>query len=451
MSSLFAALGVSVAGLSAQSASLGNISDNLSNAQTTGFKTIGTAFESLVTASSATDNSPGGVRAAPQYQNDVQGNIASSATATNMAISGQGFFPVIAAVQTSTGGTTFTSNYYTRQGDFTLNKDGYMVNGSGYYLQGYQLAVDGTPQSALSEIQVSSLLDNPVATSTVTYAANLPASVTSGQYTSTPSTLQVYDALGSTHDMSLTWSKTNTNVWQATVSTANGGGTTSNYKAVFNVTFNSSAPTGTIASMTGVSSGFYDSTTGALVTDLGAPATSTSTAGKSADVTLSGLSFPGAGTQSIDLNLGTYGAATGVTQYANSASSVSVSSFQQNGLPVGSFSNIGISSSGIVSINYSNGSTRQIYQVPIALFNSPDNLQRVTGGAYQATLASGTPNIHSAGTSGAGTIASSSLEASNVDIATEFTNMIQAQQVYSANAKTVTTINQMLTTIIQAA
>ena len=137
MSSLFAALGVSVSGLSAQSAALGNISDDLSNAQTTGFKTIGTQFESLVTASSATDNSPGGVRASPQYQNDVQGNIASSSTTTNLAVSGQGFFPVIAAVQTTTGGTSFTNNYFTRQGDFTLNKDGYMVNSSGYYLLGY--------------------------------------------------------------------------------------------------------------------------------------------------------------------------------------------------------------------------------------------------------------------------------------------------------------------------
>ena len=454
MSSLFAALGVSVSGLSAQSAALGNISDDLSNAQTTGFKTIGTQFESLVTASSATDNSPGGVRASPQYQNDVQGNIASSSTTTNLAVSGQGFFPVIAAVQTTTGGTSFTNNYFTRQGDFTLNKDGYMVNSSGYYLLGYPVATDGTVNtSSTSEIQVSSLLDNPVATSTVTYAANLPASATAGAYTSTPSTLQVYDALGSTHQVSLTWAKTATNTWQATVVAANGGGLTDDYKAVFNV----SAPTGTIASVTGVSAGYYNSSTGVLdgsAATLSAPASSTATAGSAATITLGNLLFPGATSvsapQSIGLNLGTYDAANGVTQYANSSSTVAVSSFQQNGLGSGSFSNIGINSSGIVSINYSNGSTRQIYQIPIAQFNSPDNLQRVSGGAYQATLAAGTANLATAGTNGAGTIASSSLESSNVDIATEFTSMIQAQQVYSANAKTVTTLNQMLTTIIQA-
>jgi len=84
------------------------------------------------------------------------------------------------------------------------------------------------------------------------------------------------------------------------------------------------------------------------------------------------------------------------------------------------------------------------------LFNSPDNLQRVSGGVYSATLASGSANLHLAGTNGSGTISSSSLEASDVDIADEFTTMIQSQQVYSANAKVVTTVDNMLNTIIQA-
>ena len=431
MSSLFAALGVSVAGLDAQSQAIGNISDDLSNAQTTGFKSIGTEFEDLVTASSATDNSPGGVRASPLYQNDVQGTIQSTSTTTNLAISGQGFFPVISAVQTTSGGTQFTNNYYTRQGDFTLNQKGYMVNSSGYYLLGYPIAPDGTVNaSSTTEVQISSLLDNPVATSTVTYTANLPAGASTG-YTSTASTIQVYDALGNTHQMSLTWTKTSTNNWQVSVDVAQGVSATSDYTATIPVTFNSSSNVGTIQTVSAGTGYTVDPTS----TDAGASFS---------------LSFPGAGTQTVDLNLGAYNTASGTTQFANSTSTVGVSSFQQNGLGEGSFSSIGINNSGTVSINYSNGSTRQIYQIPIAQFNSPDNLQRITGGAYQATLASGTPNLSSAGTNGAGTISSGSLESSNVDIATEFTQMIQSQQIYSANAKTVTTVNQMLNTIIQA-
>jgi flagellar hook protein FlgE len=231
--------------------------------------------------------------------------------------------------------------------------------------------------------------------------------------------------------MSLTWVSVGTNQWDVKVDVQDGVSATSDYVTTIPVNFNSSSNSGTINNLgTG--------------TNYTVDASSTS-----AGVTFN-LTFPGAASQAVDLNLGAYNSATGTTQFANSTSTVSVSSFQQNGLGEGSFSSIGIDSSGIVSINYSNGSVRQIYQVPIALFNSPDNLQRISGGAYQATLASGTANLSLAGTNGAGTIASSSLEGSTVDIATEFTDLIQAQQIYSANAKTVTTINSMLTTLEQA-
>jgi flagellar hook protein FlgE len=431
MSSLFAALGVAVSGLNAQSQSIGNISDNLSNSNTTGFKSIGTEFEDLVTASSATDNSPGGVRATPLYQNDVQGNIASTSTETNLAISGQGFFPVETAAQSATGATVFTgNNYYTRQGDFTLDKSGYLVNGSGFYLLGYAINSAGVANTAsTTPIQISALLDNPVPTSTATYVANLPANA-SNTYTSSASTAQIFDALGNQHAMSLTWSKTNTNAWSVSIDVKDGLGAGVDYTATVPVTFNNTTNIGTISGI-GLGAGYTPGT------------------GTEATVNFN-LAFAGAGSQPVSLDLGAFNSASGVTQFANSSSTVSVTSFSQNGLPQGSFSNVGINSSGIISINYSNGSARQIYQVPLVLFNSPDNLQRISGGAYQATLASGPPNLDLAGTNGAGTITSSSLESSNVDIASQFTTMIQSQQIYSANAKTVTTINNMLNTIIQA-
>ncbi len=355
----------------------------------------------------------------------------STSTSTDLAISGQGFFPVQAAVTTTTGATQFTNDYFTRQGDFTQNNSGYLVNSSGYYLLGYPVAANGVVNTTSTEpVQVSALLDNPVPTSSVTLSANLPASATAGAFTSTASTIEVYDALGSTHQMSLTWTKTSTNNWTVTVDVTDGLGT-SDYTATVPVTFNSTTDSGTIET---ISAG-----TGYTVDPTSADA------GVSFDLT-----FPGASPQTIDLNLGTYDAASGVTQFSGSNAAVAVSSLQQDGLGAGSFGSLSINNSGIVAINYSNGSTRQIYQIPLAQFNSPDNLQRITGGAYQATLASGTPNLSPAGTNGAGTISSSSLEASTVDIATEFTNMIEAQQIYSANAKTVTTVDNMLNTIIQA-
>ena len=150
----------------------------------------------------------------------------------------------------------------------------------------------------------------------------------------------------------------------------------------------------------------------------------------------------------MTLNFGDYNSSTGLTQF--SGTNVTVSSFSQDGLPQGSFNSLSIDSSGNVAINYSNGSTRVIAQVPIVQFYAQDQLQRVTGNAYQATLASGTARYNAPGTNGGGAISSGSLESSNVDIATQFTDMIQAQQIYSANAKTITTVNNMLNTIINA-
>ena len=440
MSSLFSALTVAVGGLTAQSEAIGNISDDLSNSQTTGFKSIGTDFEALVTSSSAAVNNPGGVRATPLYQNDVQGNITSSSTTTNLAISGSGFFPVETTTQNVDGSTAFTGDtYYTRQGDFTLDKNGYLVNGSGYYLLGYSVAADGDiDTSTTNPIQVSALLNDPVATTSATYDANLPASA-ANTFISSPSSAQVFDALGNTHDMTFTWSKTGTNAWSLAVDvqagkgsvTTSSGTTDVDYTATIPFVFNSSSNSGTIHAIT--------SGSGYTVVD------NSHAAVDQAQVSI-GLDFPGAAAQTMTLNFGNYNDSTGLTQFAGT--DVSVTDFTQNGLPSGSFSNLAIDSSGIVSINYNNGSTRQIAQIPIVQFYAQDQLQRVTGGAYEATLASGAARISPAGTNGAGTISESSLEASNVDIASEFTDMIQAQQVYSANAKAISTIDTMLTTII---
>jgi flagellar hook protein FlgE len=150
----------------------------------------------------------------------------------------------------------------------------------------------------------------------------------------------------------------------------------------------------------------------------------------------------------MTLNFGDYNSSTGLTQF--SGTDVSVTSFSQNGLSQGSFNNLSIDKSGNVAINYSNGSTRVIAQIPVVQFYAQDQLQRVTGNAYESTITSGSPRYSTAGTNGAGTLTGSSLESSNVDIATQFTEMIQAQQIYSANSKIITTVNNMLNTIINA-
>ena len=250
MGSLFSALTTAVSGLDAQASAIGNVSDNLANAQTTGYKAVQTNFEELVNASNATTNNPGGVTAQPEYQNDVQGSITSSNVVTNLAISGEGYFATQTASSTAGGSTLFNSEvFYTRAGDFTLDQNGYLVNGGGYYLDAWPVTNGVANSSIVQPVQVSALLNDPVPTSTISFQGNLPSNASVG-YTADPSTVQIYDALGNSHDVTYTWSKTGTNTWDLTVNDADATGGGSPYSTVIPFSFNGSAP-GTISSIGG--------------------------------------------------------------------------------------------------------------------------------------------------------------------------------------------------------
>jgi flagellar hook protein FlgE len=135
--SLFGAMTTAISGLNAQSRSLGHISDNLANSQTTGFKRIDSNFTDLVTQSSTSSHSPGSVIARPDFTNTVQGTVEQSENPLGLAIGGQGFFSVAQSRGSAGGLPLFDERqFYTRSGDFRMDRDGYLVNGSNYYLQG---------------------------------------------------------------------------------------------------------------------------------------------------------------------------------------------------------------------------------------------------------------------------------------------------------------------------
>ena len=447
--SLFSALTVAVGGLNAQSNSISNISDNIANASTVGFKRIDTRFQSLVTQSTASVNDPGGVRATPAYQNNIQGNLVQSQSPLDLAISGNGFFNVKQPIAQSNGSVEFTGQaLYTRRGDFKLDKDGYMINGAGYVLEAHPVdpVTNIVDTSQVNPIQVSAAQDNPVATTLVRYSANLPASALTTD-TFSPSDIQIYDALGSKHTTTFSWTKLATNSWRLTVTPASGlataGFTDSAGVAVaggasvasqsLDFTFQSTAPAGTVATIA-------NSLLGNFFT-IGAP----TTAGSPATVTFP-VTYAGAGSQTVTLNFGSYQTASGVTQF--DATNLSVSSIEQNGVGQGAFRDLSIDNNGFLSLNYDNGRSRTLYQIPLTTFNSPNNLERKDGGVFGSTTQSGTAKTYLPNQNGAGKIVSGSLEGSNVDIADEFTKMIQAQRVYSANAKTITTSDSMLQEVI---
>jgi flagellar hook protein FlgE len=157
-------------------------------------------------------------------------------------------------------------------------------------------------------------------------------------------------------------------------------------------------------------------------------------------VTLQNLTVNGDTLGNVQLQLGT----NGLTQFANTSGTPQVSELQQNGFAAGQLQSISVDDQNRVVGTFSNGQTIPLAQITLASFNGQDSLQALNGGAYAATPESG-PAIYGA----PGTIVGSSLEASNVDIATQFSQLIVTQQAYSANARVMSTADQMIQSLLQ--
>lgn len=427
--SLFGAMNTAISGLNAQSVAFGNISDNVANSQTIGFKRIDTSFINFLTSSTATANSPGSVQARPDYRNSVQGTIAQSQNPLAMGIVGQGFFAVSRAE--AVGGDTVTfspQRFFSRAGDFQMDRDGYLVNSAGDYLNGWTVdpATTVVDRSAVAPIQVTQTVYNPLPTSTVTLSANLPATPTTGAPVSAQ--INVYDALGNDHVVTLDWTRTAANDWTVAVNVPNdvNNPARGDARVAFGPTASGNpVPQGTV--------GLINNATGSVTAGAYAPDT---------PATLNFTADFGSGVQTISLNLGTFGQSAGVTQY--SGTDFTLRGISQNGVPPGSFSGVAMTQAGDVQVNYDNGQSRTIARVPVVTFNDPNSLQKQDGQAFTSTLASGDPLTQDARTNGAGGIVTSSVENSNVDIASEFTKLIVAQRAYSANTKMVTTADELL-------
>jgi flagellar hook protein FlgE len=222
--SILGAMFTAVSGLNAQSRSLGNISDNIANSQTVGYKKVDTRFSDIITISNKSLNLPGGVVASPYYANALQGNINQTQSSTNLAVSGQGFFVVSRPTDQTGTQTTFSAlPYYTRAGDFEVNRDGYVVNGGGYYLNGWSVdQTTGIPDTgSLAPIQITQLTTPPNPTSQIEVVGNLPAtSVVNPDPALAPTNVKIYDALGNPHTVSLGWVKRADNIWNLDITAA---------------------------------------------------------------------------------------------------------------------------------------------------------------------------------------------------------------------------------------
>ncbi len=221
--SIFGSMTTAVLGLNAQSKALGHISDNIANSSTIGYKRVDSAFETMVLQSSQRLHEPGGVTAQPVFMNNIQGSLTQVQSPTNIAIQGQGFFSVTKVatqgsstlVQTQTGTVSSSAAFYTRAGDFELDKSRYLVNSAGYALNGWLVdPVTGVlHKDQVAPIQVNSLIDKPVATSTIDLSANLPATPKPGEKVP-DSSIQIFDSQGNPRTVNFKWRQQADSSWR---------------------------------------------------------------------------------------------------------------------------------------------------------------------------------------------------------------------------------------------
>jgi len=448
--SLNGAMQTGVAALSAYSNALSVASANISNTNTVGYKAATADFSTLLaSASTSSDSASASVVSSSGQNVSNQGLLQTSTSSTDLAISGDGFFVV-----TPTAADT-TSREYTRAGSFSTDSSGFLKNSAGLYLLGWKLDSDGavpSDRNDMTTINTNSLTGKAQATDKMSVQINLQASTdkwskttyavgdmsldsTDANYKTdyvTPDfqrTINVYDSLGGSQPLQFSFVKTDTNTWQYEVS----------YKGTDPTNIDNGNGTKLIASGT-CAFGLDGTLTSVTATD-----------GTTADsdgvmkVAIPWSSTSGLAAQTVKLSFGKLGSSTGVTQFDSSSS---MSSSTVNGALFGSLSGISVATDGIVTAQFSNGLTQQVYKIPLANFANPDGLSQLSGNAYTQSTASGSPTISEADAGSAGTIEAKNLEESTVDLATEFTNLITTQRAYSAASKIVTTASTMLDDLI---
>lgn len=498
------AMNTAVSALKAQSQALSVISNNLANTSTTGYKSVTTSFSSLVTqAYSGTSYSGAGVTSASRQNVANQGTISATTNTTDMAIDGNGMFVV------SDGGTD--TLYYTRNGEFDQDDEGYLTSGN-YYLLGWEEGVDHTV-SNLTKIDVTKNVSSVSATTEADITANLGPTTSTNQVTSTAlattavsdltslgvdvgDTISITTSDGSTVSYTMTDTDSDGVMSLAEVATSLTG-----TNITGSVETDSSgkqylllSPTSSGATVSAVTDGTGTSASGlALAADTTNVETSTmevyDSLGTLHTVTLSwaktdtnqwSVSFASedgtTSTTSVTLNFNTDGTLDSTSpaspqlnfSWGNGSAASTIpldfsdvtqtygdtgvdsASATTDGHSYGKLNSISINEDGVVTANYDNGEAVAIYTIAIGTFPNVDGLTALSNGVYQESGDSGNRVIGTAGENGAGVISASSLESSTVDTADEFTKMIVAQQAYSAASQVITTAKDMYDTLISA-
>jgi flagellar hook protein FlgE len=450
-----------VSGLVSNSSALAAISDNIANVNTVGYKRSQSDFMSLVNSQGRNATySAGGVTAVTRQFVLQQGLPQRTSSSTDLAISGQGFFVV---TEKPEGLDATDARSFTRAGSFQKDELGYLRNDAGLYLQGWpvddsgDINTDPSDLSRLRAINVATVGGTAEPTTRVAISANLQSSQ------ALSAALATYDP--ATNSMAMYDPATSAGVkpdfaMQVPISDSKGGKRTVEIDFLKSATPNQwyaeirAVPASDVVDGTGLSNGQIATGIVAFTPDGRLDTTNTTLFANPADPQISfgasSAAAPGAGAVNWDASLGISAqtvsfdldaAAGGLTQF-DSASVVQA--VTTNGTTFGNLTNISIDEQGFVTAVFDNGITRKIAQVAIATFPNADGLKAINGNAYRVSQQSGTYSLKAPGTGGAGFLSPSTLEASTVDLSSEFTGLIVTQRAYSASSKIITTADQML-------
>lgn len=404
MSTTFGLFNTSIMGMSAQADALANISENIANSGTVGYKRATTHFLTVLSGFQGSNQFGGGVSTRSRYDVTGQGALMHTGSSTDLAIQGNGFFVV-----SDRSGATFL----TRAGSFVPDAEGRLVNAAGYYLMGFPA---GAGTGALSNMEVvrirnDRLYANPTTAGTLSVnlpssaeiipAANLPSTNTAGARFSAKTSLTVYDNLGKPVVLDVYYAKTAANTWEMTV--YDSAGATSGG-------FPYSSPPIATQTLT------FDSANGSILTG-----------GELA------FTLPGGSPIRLDMS--------NTTQLG---APFAVNRATVNGNAAGAIRDVQISSDGTLSYQLDNGQMAPAYRIGLANVPAPTALANYTGNVYAATGESGQIAVGAPGSGGLGLVASATLEASTVDLATELSTMIIAQRAYTANTQSFQVASEIL-------
>ena len=397
---------IPLSGLDATQQALNIISNNLANLNTVGYKGQTVSFRDLFyqTVGDSGSGSPielgAGTAIDSVTTRFLGGSLDTTGVATDAAIVGDGFF----VVQAPNGETQFT-----RAGNFSVNSSGQLVTQDGGLVQGFP-AVNGVLTSVPGALTIGKGLTNPPsATTTGSITANLDASAQVGDTFSVP--LNVFDSLGNSHVLSFDFTKSAANAWN------------------YNVTVPAADVGGTGAPVSVANGALQFDSSGHL----------TSPAGNVAGINVGGLA-DGASAINVQWNLYDANNSPLLSQYADKSGA---SATQQNGYSNGTLQSFTINSDGTIQGVFSNGQTTALGQIALATFPDTEALDHAGDNSFVETLNSGAPVIGAPGTGARGSITGGALEMSTVDIAKEFSNMIITQRGFEANARVVTTFDQV--------